>query len=129
LSFEGDSTPAANKVDSKQIEQGNLMNVIKQALELRLGIGDGDAVKALSGPETSATIMASDFLLSELNSIVEQQRSKPMSVAHQHLMDDVMGSENLQQQQDETEVLWGGGGIKMGGDDEDGSGVDPNNFY
>jgi hypothetical protein len=129
LSFEGDSTPAANKVDSQQIEQGNLMNVIKQALELRLGIGDGDAVKALSGPETSATIMASDFLLSELNSIVEQQRSKPMSVAHQHLMDDVMGSENLQQQQDETEVLWGGGGIKMGGDDEDGSGVDPNNFY
>ena len=106
------------------------MNVIKQALELRLGIGAGDAVKALSGPETSATIMASDFLLAELKSIVDQQRSKPQSVAHQHLMDDVMGGDNLQQQQqDETNVLWGGGGITMGGDDADGSGVDPNNFY
>jgi hypothetical protein len=131
LSFEGDSTPAANKVDSKQIEQGNLMNVIKQALEKRLGIGDGGAVKALSGPETSATIMASDFLLSELNSIVEQQRSKPKSAAHQYLMDDVMGNAYLQQQQDdESDILWGGGGIKMGGaDDENSSGVDPNNFY
>jgi hypothetical protein len=31
LRFEGDSTPAANKVDSQQIEKGNLMNVIKQS--------------------------------------------------------------------------------------------------
>lgn len=135
LSFEGDATPAANKVDQQQIEQGNLINVIKQALEKRLGLtdgGDGSAMTRLSGPETSATIMASDFLLSELNAIIEQQRSKPQSVAHQHLMDDVMQNEALRQQQndDEMDVLWGGGGIPMGNEDDGGgSGVDPRAFY
>jgi hypothetical protein len=32
-----DSTPAANKVDRAQIDGGNMVNVIKQALEIRLG--------------------------------------------------------------------------------------------
>jgi hypothetical protein len=36
-SFMYDSTPAANKVDRAQIDGGNMVNVIKQALEIRLG--------------------------------------------------------------------------------------------
>jgi len=75
LSFEGDATPAANKVDSKQVEQGNLVNVMKQALGKRIGLAkEHNTVTRLSGPETSATIMASDFLLSELDNIISQQR-------------------------------------------------------
>ena len=70
-SFMNDATPAANKVDGKQIEQGDLVNVMRQALGKRLGKqeSDGGSVTRLSGPETSATIMASDFLLAELNKI------------------------------------------------------------
>eukprot|EP00545_Synedropsis_sp_CCMP1620_P000781 CAMPEP_0119016238 /NCGR_PEP_ID=MMETSP1176-20130426/11890_1 /TAXON_ID=265551 /ORGANISM="Synedropsis recta cf, Strain CCMP1620" /LENGTH=550 /DNA_ID=CAMNT_0006969579 /DNA_START=116 /DNA_END=1765 /DNA_ORIENTATION=+ len=121
LSFEGDATPAANKVDAQQIEQGNLINVIMQALEKRLGLSDSGSVTRLSGPETSATIMASDFLLAELNVIIEQQRSKPQSAAHQYLLDDVMGNESTTQQRDDDEmdVLFGGGGIKMGNDGDE----------
>lgn len=129
LSFEGDATPAANKVDPQQIEKGNLINVIKQALEKRLGLGQDGKVTQLSGPETSATIMASDFLLSELDSIVKQGRSKPLSAAHQYLMDDLMGGDR-RQHEEEMDVLFGGGGIKMGiGDDGEGSGIDTSNFY
>ena len=129
LSFEGDATPAANKVDPQQIEKGNLINVIKQALEKRLGLGQDGKVTRLSGPETSATIMASDFLLSELNSIVKQGRAKPLSAAHQYLMDDLMGGDR-RQNQEEMDVLFGGGGIKTGiGDDGEGSGIDTSNFY
>ena len=65
-----DNTPAVNKVDSKQVEQGNLVNVVTQALEKRLGKETGQTTK-LTGPETSAAIMASDFLLAELNKIVD----------------------------------------------------------
>jgi hypothetical protein len=128
LSFEGDATPAANKVDPQQIEKGNLINVIKQALEKRLGL-DGGRVTRLSGPETSATIMASDFLLAELDNLVKQGRVKPLSAAHQYLMDDLLGDER-RQNDEEMDVLFGGGGIKMGiGDDGEGSGIDTNNFY
>jgi hypothetical protein len=67
-SFMNDAMPAANKVDGQQIEQGNLVNVIKQAIEKRLGTNSG-GVERLTGPETSATIMASDFLLNELDRI------------------------------------------------------------
>ena len=35
-SFAFDSTPAANKVDKDEIEGGNMVNVIQQALEIRL---------------------------------------------------------------------------------------------
>jgi hypothetical protein len=128
LSFENDATPAANKVNSKQIEQGNLINVIKQALEKRLGKSGGE-VKPLSGPETSATVMASDFLLQELGRI---SKSPPaISAAHRALMDDIMGSED--EEDAETSVLWGGGGI-MGrtNDDEDegySTGLNPQSFY
>lgn len=64
-----DATPAVNKVDGRQIEQGDLVNVIVQGLEKRLG-KVGNNISRLSGPETSATIMASDFLLSELDRVV-----------------------------------------------------------
>jgi hypothetical protein len=127
LSFEGDATPAANKVDSRQVEEGNLINVIKQALEKRLGLSEDGTVTRLSGPETSATIMASDFLLAELDKITKQQREKPSSAAHQYLLDDLMGSEG-RRDDEETSVLFGGGGIKMG-NEEDGSGIDTSNFY
>lgn len=72
-SFANDATPAANKVDGSQIEQGDLVNVLKQAMNKRLGKGDNgdDIVTCLSGPETSATIMASDFLLKELKKIAK----------------------------------------------------------
>ena len=36
-SFAFDSTPAANKVDKSLIDGGNMVNVIQQALEIRLG--------------------------------------------------------------------------------------------
>lgn len=129
LSFEGDATPAANKVDAQQIEKGNLINVVKQALEKRLGFNEGGKLTRLSGPETSATIMASDFLLAELEQIIQQQRAKPLSAAHQYLMDDLMGDER-RQNDDEIDVLFGGGGIRMGnGDDGEGTGIDVNNFF
>lgn len=67
-SFANDATPAANKVDGKQIEQGDLINVVVEALSKRLGESNG-SITRLSGPETSAVIMASDFLLAELDRV------------------------------------------------------------
>jgi hypothetical protein len=128
LSFEGDSTPAANKVDSQQIEKGNLMNVIKQALEKRIGVNNDNQVTRLSGPETSATIMATDFLLAELDILSKQQRAKPQSVAHQYLMDDLMGYDETQNEE-ELDVLFGRGGIKMGTNNDDDVTIDYNSFY
>jgi hypothetical protein len=78
MSLRLDATPAANKVDGSQIEQGDLVNVVAEALEKRLGKkhgGGGEGVARLSGPETSAAIMASDFLLAELEKVVVS--SKP----------------------------------------------------
>lgn len=133
LTFENDSTPAANKVDSKKIEQGNLINVIKQALEKRLG-KSGGAVTPLSGPETSATVMASDFLLQELDRI--SIAPAVPTAAHRALMDDVMGLDDDDDDDDdaETSVLWGGGGIMGRKDDEDedegfSTGMNPRTFY
>jgi len=75
-SFANDATPAANKVDETQVEQGDLVNVIIEALGKRLGrpstaLSSGTTITRLSGPETSATIMASDFLLAELRRICD----------------------------------------------------------
>uniref|UniRef100_A0A6S8Z4E4 Uncharacterized protein n=2 Tax=Ditylum brightwellii TaxID=49249 RepID=A0A6S8Z4E4_9STRA len=66
----GDSTPAANKVDRNQIDGGDVVKVIIQALDKRLNGGDGGAALRLSGAETSAAMMASDFLLEELDRII-----------------------------------------------------------
>lgn len=68
-----DNTPAAQKVNNKeaQMEQGNLVNVVLQALEKRLGKEEqSNEVQALSGPETSAAAMASDLLIQRLSAMV-----------------------------------------------------------
>ena len=75
-SFDTDATPAANKVDRKQVEQGDLVNVVLEALGKRLGKADGKVTR-LSGPETSATIMASDFLLQELDKVAGTGPQRP----------------------------------------------------
>jgi len=69
-SLEYDSTPAVNKINRDQIDGGDMVNVIRQALERRLGKGEegGDA-RFLSGAETSAVMIASDFLVQELDRI------------------------------------------------------------
>lgn len=64
-----DSTPAANKVDREQIEGGNILNVVLQAMEKRLTGGENGGVTQLSGAETSAAMMASDFLLEYLDEL------------------------------------------------------------
>mmetsp|Transcript_6043 Transcript_6043/g.11861 ORF Transcript_6043/g.11861 Transcript_6043/m.11861 type:complete len:620 (-) Transcript_6043:137-1996(-) len=71
ISFMYDSTPAANKVDRSQINAGNMVNVIRDALEIRLGKKDGK-IKSLDGAQTSAAMMASDFLLEELDFIAKE---------------------------------------------------------
>lgn len=73
-SMEYDSTPAANKIDQRQVEQGNLVNVVLQALEIRLGkspMGGTNVIKPLSGPETSAAALATDVLMKALLEISE----------------------------------------------------------
>ena len=70
MSIESDATPAAGKVSEEQVEQGNLVRVLLDALEKRLGKTSG-AVVELSGPETSAAVMATDFLFRELDNVCE----------------------------------------------------------
>jgi hypothetical protein len=68
MSLAHDATPAANKVNVEAVEQGNLVKILQQALEKRLGKSPTTAeVKPLTGPETSATAMASDFLIKQLD--------------------------------------------------------------
>jgi hypothetical protein len=66
-----DATPAANKVDRQQVERGNLVRVLMQALEKRLGLSDAP-MQPLSGPETSATAMATDVLVEELETVIQK---------------------------------------------------------
>mmetsp|Transcript_25892 Transcript_25892/g.63410 ORF Transcript_25892/g.63410 Transcript_25892/m.63410 type:complete len:544 (-) Transcript_25892:60-1691(-) len=96
-SFANDATPAANKVDGRQIEQGDLVNVVLEALSKRLGLetgsgGVGSTTYALSGPETSAAIMATDFLLKELNRVAddgpEEKSPNATTESHQAIVDD-----------------------------------------
>lgn len=76
MSLAHDATPAANKVDRQQVEQGDLINVLKQALEKRLGKSeDGKPIQPLTGPETSATAMATEFLIQELGEIIKREAS------------------------------------------------------
>ena len=122
-SFLYDSTPAANKVDTAQVDQGNLINVLQQALEKRLGQGGDGKVTQLSGPETSATMMASDFLLQELDRYVAGEVTLDSGISG--LSGEMESSPYVQQDtgpyfddgdlriQDgsESDVLFGGGGI------------------
>lgn len=70
-SFMYDSTPASNKVDRSQIDGGDMVNVIREALEIRLGMKDA-GVTSLNGAQTSAALMASDFLVEELDRIASE---------------------------------------------------------
>jgi hypothetical protein len=62
------SSSSTTLEDCCQVEEGNLVNVLAQALEKRLGKGtkSEDRITPLSGPETSATAMVTDVLLKEL---------------------------------------------------------------
>lgn len=123
-----DATPAANKVDGQLIEQGNLVNVVCEALDKRLGKTSSMGVRRLTGPETSAAIMASDFLLGELDRVITnapkrtEATSSPhrgLSAAHQAIMEDFAdpaggdGREDLM-----GEVMFGRSGL-MDGNQED----------
>ena len=70
-SLRHDSTPAANRVDRRQVEEGNLINVLLQALEKRLDKG----ACTLTGPETSATALATDVLINELEDLISTDTS------------------------------------------------------
>mmetsp|Transcript_11287 Transcript_11287/g.15632 ORF Transcript_11287/g.15632 Transcript_11287/m.15632 type:complete len:603 (-) Transcript_11287:299-2107(-) len=148
----GDSTPAANKVDKDQVDGGDMINVIIQALGKRLEGGEGGSVQRLSGTETSAAMMASDFLLAELDRIVasspppaettsaassavKEDGGKTLTEdqkrAYQKAMEDDWASASNQNEEDEMSAMFGGGGI-MGGnneDDEERSNNDPAFFY
>jgi hypothetical protein len=79
ISLEHDNTPAANKVDKRQMEDGNLVNVLEQALAKRLGVSA--PIAPLSGPETSATALAVDYLIKELDAIAQGIVVAPAKVA------------------------------------------------
>lgn len=83
MSLQHDATPAANKVDRRQVEEGDLVNVLLQALEKRLGkaaaAASSGATYELSGPETSATAMATDVLIGELDALTEKKDTNDSS--------------------------------------------------
>jgi hypothetical protein len=127
-SFMYDSTPAANKVDRSQIDGGNMVNVIRQALEMRLGKTAGNnEVKPLDGAQTSAAMMASDFLLEELRRIeaefpgdtrapiLDDTRSHSAYAAQFDTQE--YDDYNRQAVNEEMNALWGGGGIPLTNDD------------
>jgi len=141
-SFMHDSTPAANKVDRSQIDGGNMVNVICQALEMRLGkdAASKGEVKVLDGSMTSAAMMASDFLLEELRRIESEfpgdskapilddrgdDNGRPQSAmakggyAASYGFDATEEDDyNRQAESEEMNALWGGGGIPMTSDDD-----------
>jgi len=122
-SFAFDSTPAANKVDKTEIEGGDMVNVIQQALEIRLD------KSILNGGQTSAALMASDFLLEELESIVQQYPGNERPPSKKEASGgyaaaygfDVVDYDDDSQESEEAEMaaLWGGGGVPMTLDEED----------
>lgn len=142
IKLEHDATPAANKVDRKQVEQGDLVKVLMQALEKRLGKADG-VVQRLSGPETSATAMAADFLLQELDRIIEtappevslsqeetnDSRAARIAAAKRALMEDLMGDNQSTAGPDMSDVLFGKGGISEKSGENFNKGLDPDTFY
>lgn len=127
-----DSTPAANKVDRAQIEGGNIANVILQALEKRLKAEEG----RLNGAETSAAMMASDFLLEHLNGLESSPQPKKKEIPVNPMaknyfdLDDNFSPEKVTEE-DEDDILFGGSGILMSSDDDEryGAGMDPRAFY
>ena len=59
---EDGAAPTAKRLDRSQLGEQDMVRVILQALELR-------STGGLNGAQTSAALMASDFLLKELNGI------------------------------------------------------------
>lgn len=124
-SFMFDSTPAANKVDRSQIDGGNMVNVITQALEIRLGQED-----VLNGAQTSAAMMASDFLLEELSKIQEKYpgdaRAKeiPKGGYAAAYGFDVLDDEDEELEDAQMSAMWGGGGVPMSSDEDNPRGMD-----
>ncbi|CAB9527275.1 Protein of unknown function (DUF1415) [Seminavis robusta] len=117
-SFANDATPAANKVESSQVEQGDLVKVVQDALNKRLG-KSGEPMVALSGPETSATAMAVDFLMKELERIEQTgpattqsgQDAQKMAAARAALLEDFQDSEDEETGDEEMSALFGKSGI------------------
>ena len=61
-----DKAVSANKMDRPQMDGGDLVNVVKQALTKRItGVG-------LTGAEMSATLMATDYLIEVLEKIADE---------------------------------------------------------
>ena len=126
-SFAFDSTPAANKVDKDEIEGGNMVNVIQQALEIRLSSDDS----LLDGAQTSAALMASDFLLEELDrQVIAHANGVPITTGKNRGSGGYAAAygfdvneyddENVEELEDaEMSAMWGGGGIPLTSDDEE----------
>jgi Uncharacterized protein conserved in bacteria len=130
-----DSTPAANKLNRKQMEGGNIVNVVLQALEKRLMGGQDGGVEQLSGAETSAAMMASDFLLEYLDDLTNKPQPRkipvnPMAQAYFDTEEDEFFQSKVTEE-DEGNVLFGGGGIMTGGMEDSifNNAADPRNFY
>jgi len=60
-----DANASVHTIDRSQVEGGDLVNVLKEALKKRL------TGAKLSGAETSATLMATDFLIEELETYLQ----------------------------------------------------------
>jgi hypothetical protein len=128
-----DSTPAANRVDRAQIEGGNVVNVIMQAMEKRLTKGEDGKESSLTGTETSATMMASDFLLEHLNTLESAPPKRDIpenAMAKQYFDTEDEFTQEKVTEEDEFDVLFGGGGIPMSSEDDENfnAGMDPRNF-
>ena len=110
-----DATPAAARPAKEQIEGGNIVNVVLEALEKRLGIGEGEGVpQPLAGPETSAAMMASDFLLDHLNKVQPAPPGGGVAKGRQSsplFEEDLNSCYDEDRAADEMSVLFGGKGL------------------
>lgn len=112
-----DSTPAANRLDRQQIEGGDILNVVLQALEKRLTGGKNGSILQLTGAETSAAMMASDFLLENLDSIQKKRNIPVNAMAQQYFDTEDEFIPDKVTEEHEGDVLFGGAGIKMESDE------------
>jgi len=127
LSLAKDSTPAVNKIDRRQIDGGDMVNVIKQAMEKRMEKG------TLTGAETSAVLMASDFLIEQLQKVIhgdvvplkltspQSDTPTPHGYPKQQWLDDYDTSQSHMEDM-ETGVLFGGTGFLKDSNEDDYSG-------
>uniref|UniRef100_A0A7S1BFT2 Uncharacterized protein n=1 Tax=Corethron hystrix TaxID=216773 RepID=A0A7S1BFT2_9STRA len=65
IALEYDDTMAVNKLDQREIDGGDMVKVVQQALEKRLG------GQSLNGAETSVTLMATDFIVDSLRQVIK----------------------------------------------------------